>query len=241
MAEFSEDMRRIEIESPAEIRTLLSTRAAREQRVALMTPKGQDICDGIIKRVHGGAMRVEIYGQDVRQFRSQPSLVMSFCDGSAAYTFLCRIEEFNRATKDNPASLELEFPHSIVGFTTPGRVTRHSFRIAVFEDMDIRAEVEDEDFKRYQVRVQDISLGGTLVEMRQNVPPSLNPRKIAKIILACEGETFELNAEVRTSSGSDLGLRFLGFGEPADLNPPLNYERFIARLEREWLRRKRER
>jgi hypothetical protein len=227
------------LEGP-QLRALIEARCAQQQRGAVLAARGHLVTEAVLLRLEGQILELELFGPAARQLRSQPAVTVCFADGTIAHTFFARVDGYLRATLDSPAKLRLVLPAQISALSIPAaRVTRHSFRVPVVGDVPMSVDARDDDGQAYQARVLDISLGGMLLELRRNVPPSLAPGHGLEISFAYAGATLQLRAEVRSCEGAEIGICFYTFGEGDDLRPPPRYERLVSQLERQWLRDKR--
>lgn len=222
-----------------EVASLLAARCARRQPAAVLAAKGRIICEATLAEL-GETLRVEVFGASARQLRSQAIVCLIFSDDTVAHTFYARIVSYRRATLDGPAQLELEQPERIAVVPAPSRrVTRHSFRVPLFDGETLEVDLTFEGLHAARARVLDLSLGGLLLELLgEELPTDVRVGSALHVVLEHDDLQLKEWAEVRTIAGNELGVRFPSFGEGADLDPPPAYARLAARLERTWLRQR---
>ena len=167
-------------------------------------------------------------------FKHHTPIAVSFILGSRAYSFLTRVLRFDEASagQRDYCRLVVHSPTQIASLEC-----RRSIRIPVPRQSALRIDLKANDAMYTDLRAADLSTSGTLVTM----PAGANAMRVDQevvVTLRHGDSSIDVNAVVRRRRPDACGLLFAA--AEADKGIDASVRRIVARVEREWLRARRD-
>ena len=173
-------------------------------------------------------------GTKTHAFKRHTPLSISFVVGSLAYAFLTRIIRFDEAIVG-----QREYSRLVVD--SPPQMThlecRRSVRIPVPRQSALRIDLLAGSVQLADSRAADISISGVQCNLVTQVP-GLRVDEEVKLVLRHPDQTLEIRGIVRRRKPDSCGIFFSDCESDKTLDGQVR--RLVARIEREWLRNRRE-